>query len=452
MREKGKKKTGRKPYIFVSLVILCLCTALFACTKRSKEESQLVISASEADQEKIISISYDTPSCHPYIFINQTGLSLESNKYVLFSGNEKDTTFFVRDRETKEVVYEGMILPLVETEYAYGVFTELQMQGTYYIQTETLGESYPFVIGDEQLIEDIFERTLRSVIAQEDGTSIKAEDLQALFPILFAYELNPTIFLDASLYPLANQIPDVLDAMESIAEGIIEQGEIEEEGAAYFTKAAFFAQLAYVYQKYDVSIAQRMQQSAIEEYQKGQEWDAQNPTNKTYGEIGYLAAAQLYRTAGSWTYRNAAKVFCEEMQTSSLHKDILLYADMTHLSTRRSVDVAFCNARMETIQETIVKAIEEEEELLFFQKEMQIEEILLNCMRMEWMNGITSSNAYTDYVMKAYDYVLGVNIEGKSLDAEVAYEKADETFADNQKYNSLFLVLTSSIWEQEQTE
>ncbi len=452
MIEKRNEKKRQKAYIIGALLILCVCVSLIACTKINKAEQPITESASDADEAKIISIAYDTPVSHPNIYVNQSGLALESTKYVLFSGNEQDTTFFVRDRETKEVVYEGRILPLADENYSYGIFTEFKKQGTYYIQTKTLGESYPFILGDEQILKDVFQRTLNRALVWEEGVPIKAEDIDALFPILFAYEFNPTVFLDASIYPQANQIPDVLDGMERIGESIIGQGVLEEDGVLHFEKAAFLAQLSFAYQKFDNSIAQRMKQGAIKEYQKAQEWNTKNPTEKANNEMIYLAAAQLYRTTGSWTYGNDAKEYGALVTTSNFNEAILLYADITYLSTRHSVDVAFCNIRMAAIQTTIVKAIEEKENMAFFQTNMQIEKMFLNYVRMKWMDGIAVSDTYTEYAMTVYDYVLGVNIEGKSLDDQVASESADDTFTNTKEYNSLFLILTSSILKKEPIE
>ena len=124
--------------------------------------------------------SYEVPRLLPGILTDRLGYEPQGAKMVIFRRTGEERTFTIRDEKTRQIVYTGIIRfknnRYVGSEYlSYGDFSDLTQAGSYYVQMDTYGESYPFIIHDN-LYYSMFKRTFEKLNTLR--TSSDTEDME----------------------------------------------------------------------------------------------------------------------------------------------------------------------------------------------------------------------------------------------------------------------------------
>jgi len=122
----------------------------------------------EYDQEK--------PKVEQKIVLNQVGYKPDDKKKVVFRAETEDHKFRVVSSKTKEVVYEGEINGRTYNEAAketdsFGDFSSVKTPGTYRIETDSLGSSFEFTIGQD-VYKDAFKDAVRFFYLQRCGQEL----------------------------------------------------------------------------------------------------------------------------------------------------------------------------------------------------------------------------------------------------------------------------------------
>ena len=135
----------------------------------SGEESQITSLGLTPD------LDYDRPVIEAHIEVDQLGYLLESPKLVIFRGEDLESDFHVVSAESGDTVYTGKIRSKTEAisgeTFYYGEFTDLTTPGTYYVQTDVIGYSYPFSIG-EDIYDDVLSVALKQYYLNRCGVSL----------------------------------------------------------------------------------------------------------------------------------------------------------------------------------------------------------------------------------------------------------------------------------------
>ncbi len=157
----------------ISIVIVAFMLA--GCTAGPAEESV-------EELQRTANIEYEIPKSIPNVLVDQVGYETESTKIAIFRGENLQKTFEVIDAVSGETVYTGEIISEgyneASDEYtSYGSFTELEKNGTYYIQTAVIGQSYPFVIGDK-LYNELIPQISKNIYYNRCGMDIRPEYAQ----------------------------------------------------------------------------------------------------------------------------------------------------------------------------------------------------------------------------------------------------------------------------------
>lgn len=122
--------------------------------------------------------SYDIPVSTAHIEVDQLGYLPQSKKIAVFRGTGLSDTFDVISADTMESVFTGEIkqkLVKGTTEsYYFGDFSEVKTKGTYYVLTDVIGYSYPFVI-DDNLYDHILTDGLKQFYLNRCGVSLTKE-------------------------------------------------------------------------------------------------------------------------------------------------------------------------------------------------------------------------------------------------------------------------------------
>ena len=192
------------------------------------------------------------------INLNQVGYLPNSKKIAVFRGDLKDDEFQVINSGTNKVVYTGKISKSFENETAdetnwYGDFSKVTEAGKYYVQTESLGKSYEFEIGND-IYSEVSTDILKMLYMQRCGTELTTQfagdfaheachttkakiygtdqyidvsggwhdagdygryvvpGAKTVADLMLAYQFNPSAFNDSIGIPESgNKIPDILD-------------------------------------------------------------------------------------------------------------------------------------------------------------------------------------------------------------------------------------------------
>lgn len=121
----------------------------------------------------------EKPKVEQKILLNQIGYKPDDTKKVVFRTEIKDKKFRVRSTKTKEVVYEGDIknsaYDVASGEItSVGDFSFIREPGTYNIETDSLGSSYEFTIG-EDIYKSAFKDLVRFYYLQRCGQELPEE-------------------------------------------------------------------------------------------------------------------------------------------------------------------------------------------------------------------------------------------------------------------------------------
>lgn len=221
------------------------------------------------------------------IVLNQIGYKAEDKKKVVFKTDIKDSKFRVRSVKTKEVVYEGNIYGHMYNEAAeeinsFGDFSLVKVPGTYFIETDSLGSSYEFTIG-EDIYKDSFKDLTRFYYLQRCGQELPekyagawahpechtglgriygtdekidvsggwhdagdfgryvVDNSKAVADLLLAYSDNKSAFGDNSNIPESgNGVPDILDEVRYSLEWVLKMQDQASGGVYHKVTCAEF--------------------------------------------------------------------------------------------------------------------------------------------------------------------------------------------------------------------
>lgn len=123
-----------------------------------------------------VQIDEEKPKVEQKIVLNQVGYKPDDKKKVVFRAETEDRKFRVVSAGTKEVVYEGEINGQAYNEAAkeidsFGDFSSVKTPGAYRIETDSLGNSFEFTIGQD-VYSNVFKDLVRFFYLQRCGQEV----------------------------------------------------------------------------------------------------------------------------------------------------------------------------------------------------------------------------------------------------------------------------------------
>ncbi len=414
------------------MITVCLCIGLLlsGCSSRGADyalgtgDHGLVMPEGETEA------SYEVPTVGPNVFVDCLGYEPDSEKIVIFRGEEIPETFEIRDAESRETVYTGKVKNrgTVESpgEYNYyGDFSGLKEPGNYYVQIDTYGESYPFVIHDN-LYYSLFKRSceklyaLRSAAGERAGWNIKGtgekkeiDVCQCMYKLLFSYEMFPGVYTDDMGIPESgNGVPDILDECRYEAEWLLRRAQADSEGSGISCcyRAAVLSKYAYLTKNMDTSFAGECQKAAEAA------WKSVSKDLAVPDDLVVLAASELYRVTGSRQYLSPA----EEYLRNSAEKTGRLsepefFGGVTYMNTRSQVDVDLCDVIIKKIMQEAEEIAEKSKTDSFFvyagDGEADRETLLGEMLRICVVNHVITNHEYNRVIENHFHYLMGRNPE-----------------------------------------
>lgn len=412
---------------------------------------------------------YMVPKEIPKVHVDTAGYLTESTKVAVFSGDSTEQnalkTYRIRDKETREIVYEGTLQQNEQKEKStlYGTFTDFQTAGDYYIECDDLGCSYYFSIGEDVYLStclSIKERIQASKMGQENnensyftngwrmderGNRDTRKACETLSYLLLGYEIYPAMFeqvwsADADpeqekeglgkerfFAELRYETDWLLSMQDSVSGGIysgirsksegVDVGtsateeeyilrEISEDATAGF--AAVMAKYGYLYQQIDKDYATTCLKAA------SKAWKYLESSPNTKPEQMFYAATELYRASNSIQYHSYILQNQMEILNGS-DSFSLLMGEITYLSTRRKVDKELCGKMMSEMMKTAedISTVSRQEDYLV--KVAEQEEILNSITVMSVVDYVITNHEYYTVIENHIHYLLGRNPEGINM-------------------------------------
>jgi len=403
---------------FYRMISILFCAALLAGCSGPGDRSSSG-NGQQAPEDEIVSLGltpefdYEVPVNLPNIIVDQVGYAANSSKIAVFRGEVLSDTYDLIDEETQEIVYTGSIKEKGYNEatgenISYGDFSDFKTPGTYYLQTDIIGQSYSFVIAPDPYA-DIFDAALKQYYysrcgltlstelageaahnachtkmaelkddttvqldmsggwhIDENGTRSVTDGCRAVNNLLLSYELYGAVFTDEVGIPESgNGIPDLMDEvryevdwllkMQDATSGAVYSavGVIEESGTSYqlYIEAVtmdatiqFAAAMAKFSYLYQ-DYDREFATQCLKAADRAYRY-AEQYLNDVSPEEYFHAAAELYRATGALHYRNAVHRYLDGEDELDLENDYVFWGSVVYMSTKQQVDINLCGTIM----------------------------------------------------------------------------------------------------------
>lgn len=379
----------------------------------SKETVQTKDRADSMEAEPVL--EYEVPVIPPGVLVSHAGYQVSEEKQAVFQGAWLPKEFYVADAATGCVIYTGKIEQSgyngQTKEYTgYGEFTSLETEGEYYIECERIGRSYTFAVREE-LYAELMTEAVGQLYGQ-DGIAREdiAKQCDSLAVLMLAYELFPQVQADG-VQGAENEIPDLLEYVAEQVKSLAERQSREDGslGADTAWYCAVLTKFSYLWQKYDSAYATGCLQAADKawKYVKRHEEEFQ-PSER------FFAAAELYRVTGKYSYCEAANELGQELLQAD-RDEAFLCGGITYISTKRKVDVDFCNSFLDALMEDAGQIAKLSRENAFGVAEDWNEKDVFwkNMTVMSVVNYVITNHEYAAVIKNHFDYLMGRNPEGR---------------------------------------
>lgn len=470
--ENHKKIENRKAYkvriLECVLTIFCVSLVTGCAVSMPTESTQLEDTGITLEQNQ--SITYNVPESIPNVLVDQNGYEMKSTKTAIFRGDNLQTSFEVIDADTGETVYTGDIIARGIDEktgeyISFGAFSELEKEGTYYIQTAVIGQSYPFVIQENLYIELIpkMEMALsknRDAIEEKralsggwytgmDKSKNVSEGCGVVQNLLLSSEFYPLEMSDdVGIKESGNQIPDVLDETKyeidwlqkmqnpktgGVYEGVTVNG--KQQAESFVATADFASAMAAFYcnyVNYDKAYARKCLQMAeyAWKYLQGNELSTTERTEEAL-TAQYNAAAQLFKATNNANYHIYIKNHYDPVfHRQSNEQNRELYGDVAYLTTTQRVDTGICKELMDKWMDKAEKIVEESKKNSYFVIEDTNEKMLNEMLCLAIIDHVITNHEYVTVLESHLHYFCGRNTEAVSYIEE--YGEVHPTRGDQQ--------------------
>lgn len=463
----GKRRTRSRAGFRHRLCAVFLCVCLIGgCGQKSSDQPQ-----DEQPQGEVIRVGYtgmagESPQLHyqvdtmyPLVLTDRIGYAAGSKKVAVFVGGENGAGYDIIDSETGKTVYSGKMTyagteDSRQTAVCYGTFTEMVEEGAYYIRSDKLGESYPFVIGDG-MYSELFRKICLSLEQHWDGheaydAKLLMQDARTLSNLLIAYECYTGIFGDDTGCAYSgNTVPDLLDLAAVRVRRIasLDRSQLTDTQLAAYT--GILAKFAQDYKVADASFAGECLAAA----QLGYAALTKRESEGMDASLLFYAASELYRATGYAAYHDVVRSYHRDKDTShgTGRKDsgiMEFYGNIAYVTSKNRVDMKLCDEIVRSMMRDVEQIAASYNENLYMTMQEQMGEVREDLVKLVVVNYVITSYEYVTVQENQLHYLLGRNPRG----AGWAYRTADGIVTDNAEQASALVLLLCEIVKSEMGE
>ena len=352
-----RKGMGLKNRIAYLLVFILLgTTVLSGCGRETvpADTNASVTFDGPVSMETSPVLTYEVPLMQPGILVDRIGYEAAGTKLLLVRGEKLPNEFRLVDVNSGEIVFTGKLEePTYEDatgEYnSYGDFSAFVTEGTYYVDCDIIGRSYPFVI-DNTLYNNLMSETVTelSVSRKELESGDVGKVCECISTLLLSYELFGSVYdseTEEGSQPviislLKEYIIWLLATQDSQTGAVLSGDTVDKEQTAWL--AAVLAKFSYTYQKFDSTYATVCLQTA------DRAWSYLQKAEDVPQEAMFYAAAELYRATGQYAYHKEVKNLGTGVTLDAYNK-AQVFGALTYAFTKRNVDVDICAGMMKVL-------------------------------------------------------------------------------------------------------
>ncbi|MDR0948002.1 MAG: glycoside hydrolase family 9 protein [Lachnospiraceae bacterium] len=452
---------------------------LTACTKPIEIPEPVEIPEERLSMEDEPIIEYEVPTMAASIFVNREGYDRYGDKIAIVNGESFLSPFRVVNAVTREIVFTGNLqegsYPIDNDEYnSYGDFSAVTLEGIYYIECDHMGRSYPFRIFEGET-DRVFDNVIDmvgdfSTAMKSDGVRLQGssndDTLRALYLYLLSYELFPTVFQDE----VSSKVPKILQAATRIVTTLTEQSDPDTGalGVRSYFYAAILAKYSYLYQSYDDDYATVVLNYADKAWRYAQKQRSKDATQGIDEEFRILAAAEMYRATGRYTYRNVfleygkqylaeAKAQAQNPSTVEILSEAeddargdynvsnfaITMAKVTYLLTKQRVNAQLCDLFMSQLMENAERIVSEADlthPTRGFSTFTQADATFWDMTLLTVVGYAVRTQGYEKVAQELYHYLCGRNPSATryfTADGDVENEPPSDTLSDTPQPTSM---------------
>ncbi|MCM1182447.1 MAG: hypothetical protein NC337_03630 [Roseburia sp.] len=403
----------------------------------------------EAYATKLKSYGIELPVSRTRISVNQSGYSASRDKEVIFLGDSYGDTFRVVRKSDNKVVRVGRI-NAAQTDGLSGQtvsicdFSQVTEPGSYYIETDIIGQSYPFEIS-----EDAYERLFLGLLANmsdarlEESAKGVCDVSFGMHILLYSLQKNGALYEQAYAYMGdAAADGDMVARLLYMAQWLLtKQGEDGSLYGDYEATAAFCGIMAMgrnTFGKYEATVSKELQDAAERAWQ----WLAGNACDSGERRAArFYAAMQLLDATGNREYRQIVDEFLAGYEGSYTADRFVFYGVWVCLNAEQNIDRDTCTHIMLClVDETEQICNEAEKDELFGIGERSLENTLRRVLLLCFINYITPSKEYTLIVENSIQYIGGLNETGEChIGPDGRWRDTDASLERNFEWNGIVL-------------
>lgn len=397
----------------------------------------------------LVNEGIELPVSTTKIFINQAGYISEREKQVMFLGERLGNQFRVIRQSDKEVVYTGRI-ESGKTDQMSGVylsmgdFSTVTEPGTYYIETDIVGQSYPFAITQDGY-ENMFVGMLKNV-----GDVTLTEDVQGICDtsfgmhiILYAMQCNGSLFEEAYRYfEETERDKQLVTQLLYFASWMMEQQSADGSlYGDYEATAAFCGVMVMsrdVFGKYEAKVSNEHKAA----YDKAWKWlETQKCDTDVRKSARFYAASQLFKAEYKEEYKKIVEDFLREREKGYSSERFVFYGVLAYITAVENTDRDLCTHIMKDLVDTNERFCEAAKDDTFFGiGRRTLYDSLYSMLLLCFVNYITPSKEYTEIVENTIQYIGGLNENGICyIDENGMWRELSETTARNLEWNGVLL-------------
>jgi endoglucanase len=421
---------------------------------------------------------YDVPVMYPSVFVNREGYSKSKEKVVIVRSEYLPEAFRVVDAVTGTMVYTGKLQERgfynESEEYTgYGDFTEVVQAGTYYVECDVVGRSYPFEI-EEGIERRIFDKCIgemesrlqnitTDISRNPDNWKIIGEGrdswMESLLHLLLTYEIYP----QTDDRKDTGQLPSILEVVEEGIKGLLylqdeETGGVQGHSYLY---ASILAKYSYLYQQYDSVLANEILNLADRAWRYAEKLRSQQEKREDEA-YRMTAAAELYRATGRYNYRKVFLEYGRAMEQAVSDGNVNIrrnqrideetkgqtLAKITYISTTQRVDVELCNLFItQLMQEAEYIAAELDQNVLEanLQDPKDGDQLFWKIMELSVVEYAITNHEYGLVLENQYQILCGRNSEAYEYWSEMTDDEKQMQIREHPVWMAGFVMLLSEM-------
>lgn len=397
----------------------------------------------------LVSDGIELPVSTTKIFINQAGYISERDKKVMFLGERLGNRFRVIRQSDKEVVYTGQIEEGRTDEMSgvylsMGDFSAVTVPGIYYIETDIVGQSYPFGITQDGY-ENMFVGMLKNVgdVKLTENVQGICDTCFGMHMIMYAMQYNGSLFEEAYSYFLEEERDkQLVTQLLYFASWMMEQQSADGSLYGDYEATAAFCGVMVMsrdaFGKYEASVSEEHKAA----YDKAWRWlEGQECDTDVKKNARFYAASQLFKAEYKEEYKKIAEAFLRERGSDYSGERFVFYGVLAYVTAGENTDRDLCTYIMKDLVDTNESFCEAAKNDTFFGTgKRTLYDSLYGMQLLCFVNYITPSKEYTEIVENTIQYMGGLNENGICyIDGNGAWRALSETADRSLEWNGILL-------------